>query len=88
MLIIFLSDLPGVHVVLSSSKNQHHFSNREMHGETHLDDLLIRHARQENVLLVVIWMEPNDVGNLPITEPLDTLSGLSIPKFHLSIISA
>lgn len=54
---------------------------------TCLYDFLIRHARQENVLLVVVGMEPNNVRDLSIAKPVEALTGLSIPQFHLSVIS-
>jgi len=56
-------------------------------GKVYLYDLLIRHSRQENVLLVVVGMEPNNVRNLPVAKPVEALAGLSIPQFHLPVIS-
>ena len=53
----------------------------------YLYDLLIRHARQENVLLVVIRMEPNHIRNLSVAKAVEALAGLGIPQFHLSVIS-
>jgi len=54
----------------------------------HLHDLFVRHSRQENVLLVVVRVEPNHIRNLSVAKAVETLSGLSIPEFHLPVISA
>jgi hypothetical protein len=54
--------------------------------QTNLDDLLIRHTRQENMLFVLIRMELHHVGYLPVAELFDTLSGLRVPELHLPII--
>ena len=53
----------------------------------YLYDLLIGHARHENVLLVVVGMEPDHVRNLSVAKAVEALTGLSIPEFHLSVIS-
>ena len=56
-------------------------------GFTYLDNLLVRHAGQEDVLLVIVWMELHNVGNFAITEPFDALASFGIPKFHCAVIS-
>lgn len=58
-----------------------------MQGEAaHLNDLFIRHTREEDVLFILIRIEPNHVGDFSITKPLDTLPCLSIPQFYLAIV--
>lgn len=56
-------------------------------GEAHLNDLFVRHAGQEDTLLVVVRMESNHIRNLPVTKPVEALAGLSVPEFHLSVIA-
>lgn len=56
-------------------------------GKPYLDNLFVRHARQENILFVVIGMEPDHVRNLSVAEAVEALAGLSIPEFHLSVIT-
>jgi len=56
------------------------------HGSHYLDDLLVRHTSQENVLLVVVGMEPDNVWCLTVTKPLQTLARLSVPQFHLAVV--
>ena len=56
------------------------------HGTRYLDDLLVRHTSQENMLLVVAGMKPDNVWCLTATKPLQTLAHLSVPQFHLAAI--
>ena len=56
------------------------------HGTRYLDDLLVRHTSQENVLLVVVGMKSDNVWCLTATKPLQTLARLSVPQFHLAVI--
>jgi hypothetical protein len=42
----------------------------ETEAETHLDNFLIRHTSQENVLLILIGMDSHYIWNLAIVESL------------------
>ena len=57
-------------------------------SRSYLDDLLVGHTGQEDVLLVLVGMEPDNVWDLAVTEPLQTLSGLRVPEFHLTVVTA
>lgn len=56
--------------------------------EAHLNDFLVRHTSQEDVLLVFVRMETNDVWYLPISKALDALSCLCVPELHGAIVGA
>ena len=56
-------------------------------GKAHLYDLFVRHSRQENILLVVVRVEPNHVRYFSVAEAIEALAGFSIPEFHLSVIT-
>jgi hypothetical protein len=56
--------------------------------KAHLYDLLVRHPRQENILLVVVRVKPNYVRDLSVAKAAEALTGLCIPEFHLPVISA
>ena len=71
----YWTETVGIHIRLNDDE------------KAYLYDLLIRHARQENVLLVVVGMEPNHVRNLSVAKAVEALTGLCIPEFHLSVIS-
>jgi hypothetical protein len=73
MLIIFLNDLRGIHVVLSNISSSGRFRKKRW-GNANLNDLLVRHTSKENVLLILIRMEPHYIGNLPIRKRLETLA--------------
>lgn len=87
VLIILLRDLACPYVVLESETAINHTYREGNVGETpHLHNLLVRHPRQENILLVVVGMEPNHIRNLSVAKAAEALSGLCIPEFHLSVI--
>lgn len=54
----------------------------------YLDDLLVGHAGEEDVLLVVVGVKADDVGGLAVAEALETLAGLGVPELHLTIVAA
>ena len=54
----------------------------------HLNDLLIGHTRQEDMLFILVGMEPNNVRNFAIAEPFDALPRLRVPELDLTIIAA
>lgn len=54
---------------------------------TYLNDFLVRHTSQENVLFVGVWMEFDYIGDFAITEALKTLPSLGVPELHLTIVS-
>lgn len=86
MLVILLRDLSRIHVVLSSPHSIYrHFT---MHEKTHLDDFLIRHTSKEYMLLVLVWMESDNIGNFTITKALQTLPCFCVPQFHLTVVTA
>ena len=88
MLVVFLRDLPRVHIVLMNTSSG---TSADVNYCTrmcpHLDDLLVGHTRQENVLLVFVRMESHDVRDFSIAEPLQASTGLGVPELHLSVIS-
>lgn len=78
VLIVFLCNVAGVHIVLQQYDMFGRLKTRQK-TETNLNNLLIRHTSEENVLFILIWVEPDDIRNLPITKAFDTLAGFSIP---------
>jgi hypothetical protein len=40
------------------------------------------------MLLIIIWMKSDNVGNFSVAKPFQALTGFRIPEFHLTIISA
>lgn len=54
----------------------------------YLYDLLVRHTGEEYMLFVLIWMETDNVRDLPIAEAFEALSGLRVPEFHLTVVAA
>lgn len=48
-------------------------------SEAYLDDLLVRHSSQEDVLLVFIRVEAYDVWDFAVAKPLQALAGLCVP---------
>ena len=56
-------------------------------GKAHLYNLFVRHSRQEDILLIVVRVEPNHVRNFSVAEAVEALAGFSIPEFHLSVIA-
>lgn len=54
---------------------------------TYLDDLLIGHTREEDMLFVLVRMELDDVGYLAVAEPLQTLASFGIPELDLTIVA-
>ena len=85
MLVILLRDISRPDVVLSGVSCRCIGSNDG--GEAHLHDLFVRHARQEDILLVVVRVEPNHVRNFSVAKAVEALTGLSIPELHLSVIT-
>jgi hypothetical protein len=57
-------------------------------AETDLDDFLVRHTSKENVLFVLIGMEPHDIRDLAVAESLQTLPSFGIPQLHVTVIAA
>ena len=57
-------------------------------AETHLDNFLVRHTSKENVLFVLIGMEPHDIRDLTVAESLQTLPSFGIPQLHVAVIAA
>jgi hypothetical protein len=74
MLIVFLRDLPRVHVILLKSAGC-----RDVSFNIHLDNFLVHHTCQEDVLFVFVWMEPENMCHLSIGEVLETLSSFCVP---------
>ena len=60
---------------------------RRQDGGSYLNYFLVRHASKKDVLFVIVGVEADDVGSLAVTEPLETLAGLGVPKLHLAIIA-
>ena len=56
--------------------------------EAHLNDFLVRHTSQEDILFVLVWMEFDTIWSLAVAKPLDALACLRVPELHLSIIPA
>lgn len=52
----------------------------------YLDDLLVGHSSQKDMLLILVGVEFDDIGCLAVAKPLDALARLGIPKFHSSVI--
>ena len=75
VLVVLLRDLARVHVILAAS-GEHRLRGTE---ETDLDDLLVRHAGEKDVLLVVVGVEAHDIGGLAIAEAVEALAGLGVP---------
>ena len=73
----------GTETAISRSRQENSIDD----GKHYLDNLLVRHPRQKNILLVVVGMEPNYVRNLSVAKAAEALTGLCIPEFHLSVIS-
>lgn len=44
-----------------------------------LDDLLVRHAGKEDVLFILVWMETNDIWDLPVAKTFQALPSFCIP---------
>jgi hypothetical protein len=80
VLIIRLHNLMRTSVVLTRSAT----GSRDT--ITHLDDLLILHTRQPDVLLVRIGVELDHVGDLAVGESLDTFASFGVPHLEVSII--
>jgi hypothetical protein len=85
VLIIFLGDLSRVHVILVAASITSIID--QDRRKTNLNYLFVRHTSEENMLFVFVRVEAHDIGSLAITKPLETLAGLSIPQFHLAIIT-
>jgi len=75
MLIIFLRDFPRVYIILLKLAGLLCI----VKLSPHLDDFLVHHAGQENVLLVVVWMESEDMGHFPIGEVFQALACFCVP---------
>ena len=56
--------------------------------KTYLDNLLVGHTSKEYILLILVRVEANDVGDFSIAESLQTLTSFCVPQFHLTIVSA
>lgn len=54
--------------------------------DTYLDNFLILHTGQENILLISIRIKFDDIRDLAIRERLDTLARLCIPQLDVLII--
>jgi hypothetical protein len=60
-----------------------------MHTGTHLDDLFITHASQEDTLAALVFLrEPfDDMCHLSVTERLDALARLGVPELDLPVVA-
>lgn len=54
--------------------------------QTYLDDFLVLHTREEDVLLVSVWIEFDDIWYFTIRECLYALSGLGVPEFDMLVV--
>ena len=70
MLIVFLSDFSGIYIILGSLLA----CAVRIGTGTNLNDLLIGHSREEDMLLVFVGMESYHVRNLPIGKRLQALT--------------
>lgn len=54
---------------------------RSLYNEViaYLDDFLVRHTSQEYVLFILVRMELDNIWNLAIAEPFQTLASLGVP---------
>lgn len=77
MLVVCLYNLSCTSIVLPVSG---------VKGQTYLDDLLICHTGQPDILLISIRVERDDIRSLPVRECLDTLSGFCVPHFDISVV--
>jgi hypothetical protein len=76
MLVVLLGNLASVNVILKTLSAKVYYAQRI---RSYLNNLLVGHSSQEYMLLVLIWMELDDIRYLPIAKPLQTLTRLSIP---------
>ena len=53
-----------------------------------MDDILVRHTSEEDVLFVFVRMELDNVGDLTVAEPLDALACLCVPQLDLTVVAA
>jgi hypothetical protein len=76
MLIVLLCDFSRIHVVLLSTSTNAtpHVSER-----THLNNLFIRHTSEENMLLILVWVEFDTIWNLAVTKSFQALARFGIP---------
>jgi hypothetical protein len=79
MLIIGLHDLMSSQVILNLG---------QLHRlkQTYLDDLLVLHTREKDVLLVSVWVEFDNIWYLAIRERLYAFSGFGIPEFDMFVV--
>ena len=83
VLVVFLGDVARIHVVLVGT------GQLPLRGgdKAYLNDLLVGHASEKDVLLVIIGVEADDVGGLAVAESLETLTGLGVPQLDLTIVA-
>lgn len=53
---------------------------------TYLNDLLVLHARHEDVLFVLVGIELDAIGNLPIGECLNTFACFRVPQLDMPVV--
>ena len=86
MLIIFLCNFPRIYIILLQSRLT--VTIACLRQKAYLDDLLVGHTSKEYILLILVRVEANDVGNFSIAETLQTLTGFRVPQLHLTIVTA
>ena len=52
---------------------------------SYLNDLLVGHTREEDVLFVLIRVESDHIWNLAVAEPLQALAGFRIPQLDITV---
>ena len=56
--------------------------------KTYLNNFLVGHTSKEYILLILVRVEANNVGDFPIAKTLQTLTSFCVPQFHLTIVGA
>lgn len=75
MLVVLLRDLARIHIILGVTVNARYEETRR----TYLNNLLVGHAGEKDVLFVIVGVEADDVGGLAVAEALETLASLGVP---------
>lgn len=81
MLVVFLCDFSSAEIVLWTQVSV--FSDKTC--ATHLNNLLVRHSGQEYMLLVLIWVELDNIRNFAVAKRLNTLTCGSVSIHHRCI---
>lgn len=87
VLIVLLCDFTRVHIILQRSLISQSRKPTTDDCGAHLYNLLVGHASQENMLLVLVGMEAHNVRNLAIAKAFQALTCLRVPELHLTVIS-